>query len=100
MFNGRPGTIYHLSTDKGYEVRDVVRMLCEMMGKDFDSSTISVCERLGQDAAYVIDSSLSRQEFGWSPKVDMEQGLIRVIEWIETNWGQIQKEPLDYQHKA
>jgi dTDP-glucose 4,6-dehydratase len=99
MLNGRPGTIYHLSPDAGYEVHHVVRMLCEKMGKDFKSCTISVGERLGQDAAYVIDSSKVRKEFGWSPKIDIDDGLSQVIEWIEMNWDQIIKEPLEYHHK-
>ncbi|MBN1850742.1 MAG: GDP-mannose 4,6-dehydratase [Deltaproteobacteria bacterium] len=99
MLDGQSGRIYHLSPDKGHEVRQVVRMLCEIMGKDFHSSTISVGERLGQDAAYVIDSSQARKEFGWGPTIDMEHGLSQVIEWIETHWDQILKEPLEYQHK-
>lgn len=100
MERGRPGTIYHLSPDRGYAVRDVVHTICDLMGRDFETSTVVVGERLGQDAAYVIDSSKARTEFGWSPKISMEEGLAGVVSWIENNWNQIQKEPLEYVHKS
>jgi len=99
MEMGRPGTIYHLSPERGYAVCDVVRTICDLMGRDFEASTVAVGERLGQDAAYVIDSSRAREELGWSPKISLEDGLAGVIAWIEENWEQIQREPLEYVHK-
>ena len=99
MEKGRPGTIYNLSPDRGYAVRDVVRTICDLMGRDFETSTVAVGERLGQDAAYIIDSTRAREEFGWSPRVSLEEGLAGVIAWVEGNWEQIQKEPLEYVHK-
>lgn len=99
MEKGYPGTIYHLSPDRSYAVREVVNMICELMGRDFTASTVTVDERLGQDAAYVIDSTLARQEFDWAPEISLEKGLAEVIAWIEENWKQIQGEPLEYVHK-
>jgi dTDP-glucose 4,6-dehydratase len=99
MERGRPGTIYHLSPDRGYAVRDVVHTICDLMGRDLETSTVVVGERLGQDAAYVIDSSRAREEFGWAQKVSLEEGLSGVVEWVESNWKQIQQEALEYVHQ-
>lgn len=96
MEKGRPGTIYHLSPDRGHAVRDVVHTICDLMGRDFEASTVSVGERLGQDAAYVIDSSKARTEFGWSPKISIEEGLTGVVSWIENDWNQIEKQTSEY----
>jgi dTDP-glucose 4,6-dehydratase len=96
---GRIGEIYHLSPDRGIAVKDVVRIICEKMGVDFSQATKAVAERLGQDKAYVIDSKKARKELGWKPVVSMEEGLAGVVEWIETNWDVIKKEPLEYIHK-
>jgi dTDP-glucose 4,6-dehydratase len=87
------------SPDSGYAVRDIVRTICDLMGYDFEVSTVAVGERLGQDAAYVIDSTRAREEFGWTPKISLEEGLTEVIAWVEDNWEQIQKEPLEYVHR-
>ncbi len=96
---GRPGNIYHLSPDNGYAISDVVRKICGFMGRDFEASTVAVGERLGQDAAYVIDSTQARRELGWRPEISLDEGLTGVIRWVEDNWEQIQKEPLEYVHK-
>ncbi len=99
MLNGRSGEIYHLSPDKGISVRDVVKTICDKMRIEFGKATKTVEERLGQDAAYVIDSEKARNEFGWQPAVSFEDGVAGVIRWIEDNWEEIQKEPSEYIHK-
>ena len=99
MEKGRTGAIYHLSPDRGYAVRDVVHMICDLMGRDFEASTVTVGERLGQDAAYVIDSTRAREEFDWAPQISLDDGLSEVVAWVEQYWDQIVKQPLEYQHK-
>jgi len=96
---GRVGEIYHFSPDKGIAVRDVVQMICNIMGVDFAKATKTVGERLGQDAAYVIDSSKARRELGWRPEISFDAGISSVVRWIENNWDQITREPLEYVHK-
>jgi dTDP-glucose 4,6-dehydratase len=96
---GRLGQVYHLSPERGLAVREIVRMICERMGRDFAKATETVGERPGQDAAYVIDSSLARATLGWSPQVGFEQGIAEVVAWIEQNWGEIANQPLEYQHR-
>jgi dTDP-glucose 4,6-dehydratase len=97
--HGAPGAIYHLSPDSGISVRDLVRMICERMGRRFEEVTMAVNERLGQDAAYVIDSSRARRELGWFPRVSLGEGLDEVIGWIERHWDEIRIQPLEYEHK-
>lgn len=99
MEKGRPGAIYHLSPSRGYKVRDVVGSICKLMGRDFEASTTTVAERPGQDAAYIIDSTRSREEFGWSAETPFEDGLSEVVSWIEGNWEQIRDEAKEYVHK-
>ena len=97
---GRPGHVYHLSPDEGVAVRDVVRLMCDRMGKRFEDSTRVVDERPGQDAAYVIDSSKARAELGWRPQVALDAGLAEVVDWVGEYWGEIQGAPLEYRHTA
>lgn len=96
---GQVGQIYHLSPDRGIAVRDVVRMICEQMGKPFDDFTRVVTERPGQDAAYLIDSTRARTELGWVPQISLKEGLLEVVQWIEQSWNEILRQSLDYQHK-
>ncbi|HWB11481.1 MAG TPA: GDP-mannose 4,6-dehydratase [Pirellulales bacterium] len=97
---GGPGTMYHLSPDRGYEVREVVERICRLMGRDFAAATVTVGERLGQDAAYVIDSTRAREELGWRPTVDLDEGLRQVVEWVKRNFAEICTQSLEYRHAA
>lgn len=99
MENGKVGNIYHLSPDQGIAVKDVVKIICNKLKVPFEKATKVVEERLGQDAAYVIDSTKARKEFGWAPSIGMEEGLSGTISWITANWEEIKKEPLEYIHK-
>ncbi|HOW36105.1 MAG TPA: GDP-mannose 4,6-dehydratase [Candidatus Omnitrophota bacterium] len=99
MEKGKNGEIYHLSPKSGIAVKDVVKTICQMMGVDFKKATQAAGERLGQDAAYVIDSTKARKAFGWKPAVSVEEGLGDVIDWVEGRWERIKKEPLEYIHK-
>ncbi|MDA1192836.1 MAG: GDP-mannose 4,6-dehydratase [Candidatus Poribacteria bacterium] len=96
---GEIGAIYHLSPDgSGYAVRDVVRRICELTGRDFDAATVTVGERPGQDAAYVINSDRARDELGWTPTIRLDDGLQQVIDWVEERWEAIRQLPLEYAH--
>ena len=44
-----------------------------------------VTDRLGHDARYAIDSSKLRNELGWSPSVQFEEGIDRTVRWYMEN---------------
>ncbi len=96
---GRVGQIYHLSPNSSITVRGVVRMICEQAGRSFEECVEVVEERPGQDAAYVIDSSLARNELGWSPEIGFQEGSDEVLRWVGEYWEEIEKQPLVYCHK-
>ena len=100
MERGTEGDIYHLSPDRGYAVRDVVSSICESLGVDFTAATRVVEERLGQDKAYVIDSTKARETLGWAPTISLHEGLRGVIDWVSYYWDEIRKLPLEYVHQA
>jgi len=99
MEKGRTGEIYHLSPDGGITVKEVVKKICDKLGVDFSKATKEVEERLGQDKAYVIDSSKARREFGWKPVIGIDEGIQKVVDWINGNWEAVKKEPLEFIYK-
>jgi len=100
LHHGKIGERYHISPDGGVAVRDVVKTICSRMGKRFEDAVDVVAERPGQDAAYVIDSTKARTEFGWKPEIDLDRGIADTTAWVDSNWAAIAKQSLDYQHKA
>lgn len=99
MRQGRDGEAYNLSPDGDITIRQLVTMLCERLGADFDTCTRSVAARPGNDARYVIDSTKARDTFGWTPQVALDDGLAEVVAWIEDNWEAILREPHEYVHQ-
>ena len=97
---GKLGELYHLSPDSGYAVRDVVKTICNAMDVSFETETETVAERLGQDAAYIIDSTKARTQLGWKTEISLEEAIEGVIQWVNKYWHEIQQQPLAYIHKV
>ena len=100
MENGNIGEIYHLSPKQGVSVREVVETICNELGLDFGDSTETAPERLGQDKAYVIDSSKASIQLSWEPKISLIEGIRQAIHHINQHFTEIQEQPLEYIHKA
>lgn len=98
--HGEIGQRYNLSPDGGVAVRDVVRAIAEKLGQRFEDVTETVAERPGQDAAYVIDSAKLRTRTGWRPRIGLQDGLDEVVAWVNGDWQEIARQPIDYRHKA
>lgn len=91
---------WNFSVPSDRTVADVVRTVCEQMGRDFESATQVVGERLGQDSRYLLDCTRARRVLGWSPQVDFDDGVAETIAWVERHWHTIRELPLVYQHKV
>jgi dTDP-glucose 4,6-dehydratase len=96
---GGSGEIYNVSPDEPCRIRDLVATACELLGKDFGSSTREVEDRRGQQSGLNLDASKIRRELGWSPEVALSAGIAGVRQWIERDWDALKDQPLVYAHK-
>lgn len=82
---------------------EIAKMICELMGKDVDSSIEFIKDRQGHDRRYAIDWSKTKQDLGWEPAHDFKTWLKKTVEWYTNNktWWQRAKsgEYLDYYQK-
>lgn len=99
MESAKPGEVYNLSTNGLISIKNIVKAMCGKMGADFASSVENVPTRLGLDSAYILDYSKAAKDFGWQPRIRLEEGLDEVIKWVDTNWDEICTESLEYIHK-
>jgi dTDP-glucose 4,6-dehydratase len=98
---GEPGEVYHVAPNNGeIMIIDLVKMICQMMNFDFASSVEMISENFGQDTIYSLNSYKIRTQLGWKTKVSLENGIQEMIAWIDDNWSEIQKMPLEYIHKS
>ncbi|RJE75761.1 dTDP-glucose 4,6-dehydratase [Pseudoalteromonas sp. MSK9-3] len=98
--SGSNGEIYHISTERMITIRAIVEMLCDMMDVSFDKVCEVTGDRLGKDAAYLLDTQKIRAELSWDDKIELENGLQRTINWVSNNLNVLSKQPLEYIHKT
>jgi dTDP-glucose 4,6-dehydratase len=96
---GRAGEVYNISPDETCRIRDVVAVVCELLGKDFETSTKEVEDHRGQQSGLLLESTKIRRQLGWAPQVGLRAGAASVLDWIEREWDELTAEPLAYTHK-
>jgi len=77
--------IYNLGTDQHCEVNDSVGWICEQLGLKPQLS-YSGGERgwIGDNPLIFLDTAKVRG-LGWKPKLTIQQGVIRTVEYLQTN---------------
>lgn len=75
------GTAVNLGWDKRYKIKDVVKMILEIVGYSpelfFDKS------KPEGPFSRALDISLARKLLGWEPKVDLREGLEMTLSWMK-----------------
>jgi dTDP-glucose 4,6-dehydratase len=97
--NGTDGQSYHISTERAITIRELVEMTCRRMGVAFEDHVEIVGERLGKDAAYLLDSTKLKTTLGWQDRITLEDGLDEVIKWVDDNLDVLSKQEMNYIHK-
>lgn len=93
------GETYHLSTPRNISVRELVEMICRMMGTDYNAVVQVTEDRPGKDAAYLLDSAKARLTLGWKDTIALEAGIADTIRWVNDHFDDIRRQPVDYVHK-
>jgi dTDP-glucose 4,6-dehydratase len=94
-----PGEIYHLSTPCTISIRALVELIASKLNADFEKNVAVAGDRLGKDAAYLLDSTKAREELGWQDSISLEQGIDETIAWVRDNLDVLNQLPFDYIHK-
>lgn len=93
------GETFHISTSEVLTIRELVERICRKLGVRFEDCVEIVGERLGKDAAYMLDSTKLRQMLGWRDTVTLDTGLNECIAWVTENLEVLKRQPFDYVHK-
>jgi len=100
MKDAKAGEIYHISTERQIAIKDLVYLVADTVGVDANKHIKIVGERLGKDAAYLLDATALKKKLKWVDKITLEQGILDVISWVKNNKDILLKMPQNYIHKA
>jgi dTDP-glucose 4,6-dehydratase len=81
---GKMGETYCIGGNSEKTNLEITKKIIELMGKSEDAIEY-VKDRLGHDRRYAIDFSKIKNELGWEPKINFDEGLKATIEWYKNN---------------
>jgi len=81
---GVEGAVFNLGVGQEVRIRDLADMVIRKIGRPV--RIVVTPERLRPEKSEVLrllsDNRLSREHLGWQPRVTLDQGLDRTIDWI------------------
>ncbi len=91
---GKVGETYNIGGFNEWKNIDLIRVVCRVMDKKLDRSEgesekliTFVTDRAGHDLRYAIDATKIKNELGWEPSLQFEQGIEKTIDWYLENTG-------------
>jgi dTDP-glucose 4,6-dehydratase len=89
---GNPGETYNIGGFNEWKNIDLIRVICRVMDKKLGRSVgesekliTFVKDRAGHDLRYAIDASKLRNELGWNPSLQFEEGIEKTVDWYLKN---------------
>jgi len=81
---GRVGEVYNIGGLDILENLDLAKRLLRLTGKP-ESLLSHVQDRPGHDRRYALSCEKIKREFGWEPKISLEDGLRHSIDWYRSH---------------
>jgi dTDP-glucose 4,6-dehydratase len=78
--SGRAGEIYNIGGGTELTNRQITERLLDLCGAGH-SSIEPVADRLGHDRRYSVDWTKIREELGYGPQVEFDEGLAATVAW-------------------
>jgi dTDP-glucose 4,6-dehydratase len=92
LHSGVSGEVYNVASGEERTNLEITKILLKLLGKSEERIKF-VEDRKGHDFRYSMDSGKVRK-LGWKPKVDLEVGLKKTVEWYRDDkwwWKGIKK---------
>ena len=90
--HGKSGETYNIGGNNEWTNIDLVKKLCSIMDNKLNRSQGEsenlirfVTDRAGHDKRYAIDASKIKNELGWEPSVEFDEGFEKTVDWYLQN---------------
>ncbi len=86
--NGEKGETYNIGGDNEWSNLELVKILCRTIDEKLDRNVgesekliTFVKDRAGHDLRYAIDANKIKNDLGWSPQYQFEEGIKLTVDW-------------------
>ena len=86
------GETYNIGGANEWKNIDIVHLLCKVMDEKLGRAAgesaqliTFVKDRAGHDLRYAIDAQKIKDELGWEPSLQFEEGMDKTVDWYLTN---------------
>jgi dTDP-glucose 4,6-dehydratase len=91
---GSAGEIYNIGGGTELSNKELTGLLLDACQADWDTSVTYVEDRKGHDRRYSVDCTKIRDQLGYEPRIDFEQGLAKTVQWYRDHrawWEPLKK---------
>ena len=88
---GRIGEAYNIGSGVEKNIEEIARAVLSRLKKP-DSLKVYIEDRPGHDRRYLLNTQKIKEELGWEPKIEFEQGMDEAVNWYVKNerwWRQL-----------
>jgi dTDP-glucose 4,6-dehydratase len=76
---GKLGETYNIGANTEKRNLDVIHDICQILKVEPEDCTEFVCDRLGHDFRYAIDTTKIKKELRWKHKISFEKGIVKTV---------------------
>lgn len=78
------GEVFNLGCGEEIAIGDLARLVLKMTGRQaaIETKTLRLRPRKSEVMRLISDNTRAREVLGWTPRVTLEEGLARTIDWI------------------
>jgi nucleoside-diphosphate-sugar epimerase len=84
--HGIAGEIINIGNGVEYKVKDIAEKIVEMMGGHINLNLGAIPTRRGEAEHFYCNNQKAKTLLGWSPIINLEEGLRRTIEWYTNHY--------------
>lgn len=95
---GRTGETYNIGGENEWKNIDLVRLLIKIVDRHLgnpegtsDALLTFVKDRAGHDYRYAIEATKIKEELGWKPTLQFEEGIEKTVKWYLNNQDWVDK---------
>jgi nucleoside-diphosphate-sugar epimerase len=88
--SAEPGAVYNVGSGMQTSIGQLVALARRVLDIEVEPDWASMAPRVWDTDTWVADSRKIREQLGWAPRVGLEEGFTRTVEWLRDNpqlWG-------------